>query len=346
MIDSDFEGLPENAINYAKSLYSLGVDRVRVHGLFVLLGLYAGAPRELSELQNLFKNLDNVMLVDRSRNIDDIVGEFYQGYDFEINEFCYRSGFPFEFKKIKAQNSANLFSIVTMKDEKILNSKVKSMNILSDSFDLYDSFIFSIGKSTSLNNKSLKDAFSCGIFQIQLHAMHDEFGAKQISTVLQKYAPLFYTKCISVLYGNNIDYFLGLEKEQIPLLGLMSSLDGKFCQELWAFQSTLFYDEDGKHIGDSDIVDIDHFHAWTVKKAMDFYMKYGSRMIPYSLSGAKISEIPPWKCLASDIMSCDSYIKSVWGYELSATSNKIINLEYRAILIFIIYLSLTKAIES
>jgi hypothetical protein len=346
MIDSDFEGLPENTINYARRLYSLGIDRTRIHGLFVLLGLCAGAPRELDELQSLFKNLDNIMLLDRSRNIDDLVGELYQGYDFQINEFCYRSGFPLKFKKIEGPNDGSLFSIVTMKDENILNSKVTSINMLSECFNLYDAFIFAIGKPTSLKNNSLKQAFCCGIFQIQLHAVHDDFGAQQISTFLQKYSPLFYAKCISTLSGNNIDYFLGLEKEQVALLGLMSSLEPKFCEEMWAFQSSLFYDEDGKHIGESDILDIDHFHAWAVKKAMDFYVKYGSRMMPFSLSGAKLSEIPPWKFLASDIKHCDTYIKSVWGYDLGATSNKIINLEYRAILIFIIYLSLAKAIES
>lgn len=346
MIDSDFEGLPENTINYAQRLYALGVDRTRIHGLFVLLGLCAGAPRELDELQSLFKNLDNIMLLDRSRNIDDLVGEFYQGYDFEINEFCYRSGFPLKFKKIEGSNDGTLFSIVTMKDENILDSKVTSINTLSECFDLYDAFIYAIGKSTSLQNRSLKDAFGCGIFQIQLHAVHDDFGAQQISTFLREYAPLFYTQGINALSRNNIDYFLGLEKEQISLLPLMSSLDGKFCKEMWAFQSRLFYDEDRGHIADSDILDIHHFHAWTVKKAMDFYVEYGSRMMPFSLSGAKLSEIPPWQALASDIKHCDTYIKSVWGYDLSATSNKIINLEYRAILIFIIYLSLTKAIES
>lgn len=345
MIDSDFTGLPEQTCHFVRRLHALGIDRIRIHGLFVWLGLNAGTPRSQDEIETLFQNLDQVVPTDRSRNIDDIVGEFYDGYEREINELCFRSGSTFEFRQINVPPVEKNFAIVYLKDEGLLDTKVISIQKLSDSFSLFDAFISAIGRSTATKNRSLLDAFSCGVFQMQLHAQIDVKGAQQISIMLRHFRPLFYGQCINALSLNHIEYFLGLEAGQMALLQLMSSLEANFAQQMWGFQSRLFFEKGGSPIEEVEALDIEHWHAWVVKNAIDFYEEVGAQILPFSSAGAALSGLPSWTSLASDLKSCDDYIDAVWGYRWKVLSNEISRMEYRSILVYIIYSSLTAAIE-
>lgn len=345
MIENDFSGLPDQTIQFVQRLYALGVERTRVHGLFVMLGLYAGTPRPLDEIESLFRNLDPVVPIDRSVNIDEVVGEFYDGYEREINELCFRSGAEFEFRQINVPPVEKNFAIVYLKDEGVLDTDVISIQKLSDSFSLFDAFISAIGRSTATKNRSLLDAFSCGVFQMQLHAQMDVKAAQQISILLRDFRPLFYGQCINALSLNRIEYFLGLEAGQIALLQLMSSLETNFAQQMWGFQSRLFYEKGGSAIEEVEALDIEHWHAWVVKNAIDFYQEYGTQIQPFSSAGAVLSGLPSWRSLASDLKSCDDYIDAVWGYRWEGFSNKISRMEYRSILVYIIYSSLTAAID-
>ena len=344
MIDSDFTKLPDQTRQFVRRIHRLGIDRVRIHGLFVLLGLDAGTPRSFEEIESLFKNLDQVVPTNRSMNIDDVVGEFYDGYERELNELCFRSGATFEFREINVPSVENSLSIVYLRDEGILPTGVTAVRKLANSFELFDAFILSVGKSTANKNRSLLDAFSCGVFQMQLHAQMDVKGAQQISILIRDFRPLFYGQCINALSLNHIEYFLGLEAGQIALLQLMSSLEANFAQQMWGFQSRLFY-EKGGGIEEVEALDIEHWHAWVVKNAIDFSEEYGAQIQPFSSAGAVLSGLPSWRSLASDLKSCDDYIDAVWGYRWEALSNKISRMEYRSILVYIIYSSLTAAIE-
>lgn len=341
---NDFSGLPDQTKQFVQRLLELGVDRTRVHGLFVLLGLYAGTPRPQDEIETVFGYLDPVVPIDRSKNIDEVVGEFYDGYEREINEFCFRSGAEFEFRQINVPLVEKDFAIVYLKDEGLLDTQVISIQKLSDSFSLFDAFISAIGRSTATKNRSLLEAFSCGVFQMQLHAQIDLKGARQISILLGELQPLFYGQCINALSLNRIEYFLGLEAGQIALLQLMSPLEPGFAQQMWGFQSHLFYKKGGV-IEDVEALDIEPWHAWIVKKAIDFHQDYGAQIQPFSSAGAVLSELPSWGILASDLKSCDDYIDTVWGYRWGSLSNKISRMEYRSILVYIIYSSLTSALE-
>lgn len=345
MIVSDFLGLPDPTCHFVRRLHALGIDRIRIHGLFVLLGLQAGIPRSLDQIESLFKNLDRVVPTDRSRNIDDVVGEFYEGYERELNEFCFRSGVTFDFRPIDVPPLEKKFAIVYLRDEGILETNVLSIRKLADSFDLFDAFVLAVGKSTASKGRSLLDAFSCGIFQMELHAKMDVKGAQQISILLQDFRPLIYGQCLNALSLNRIEYFLGLEDGQIALLQLMSSLDPNFAQQMWGFQSRLFYGKEGLPIDELNVLDIQQWHAWIVKNAIDFYNQYGAQMLPFSSSRGVLSELPSWTSLASDFDSCDRYIHDVWGYAWEGLDNNISQLEFRSILVYIIYSSLAVAVE-
>ncbi len=345
MIDSDFSGLPDQTRQFVQRLHALGVDRTRMHGLFVLLGLRAGTPQPLDELEILFRNLDQVVPMDRTVNIDEVVGDYYEGYEREINELCFRSGAEFEFRGVSVPAVEQRFAIVYLRDEGVLDCSVLAIDKLSDSFELFDAFIAAIGRSTKNNDRSLLEAFYCGVFQMQLHAQIDFKGAQQISFLLNEFSPLFYGQCINTLWHNRIKYFLGLEAGQIALSSLMSSLSVNFAQQMWGFQSRLFYGQDGAPINEVTRLDIDHWHAWVVKNAIDFYSDHRDQIVPFSAAGATLSQLPSWKSVASDIQSCDDFIKSVWGYGRPALDNKISELEYKSILVYVIYAALASAIE-
>lgn len=345
MIDSDFSGLPDQTCHFVRRLQALGIDRIRIHGLFVLLGLNAGTPRAQDEIESLFQNLDQVVPIDRSRNIDDVVGVFYDGYERELNELCFRSGATFEFRQINVPPVEKNFAIVYLRDEGILPTDVRSIRKLADSFDLFDAFVLAVGKSTANKGRSLIDAFCCGVFQMQLHAQMDAKGAQQISLLLRNFRPLVYGQCLDALSLNRIDYFLGLEDGQIALIPLMSALDTNFAQQMWGYQSRLFYGKDGSPIDEVETLDIQHWHAWIVKNAIEFYDQYGAQILPFSSSRAVLSELPPWTSLASNFESCDRYIYDVWGYAWDSLNNKISQLEFRSILVYIVYSSLAAAIE-
>lgn len=57
MLESDFSGLPQHTRKFVERIHADGLDRARIHGLFVLLGLCAGAPDTQERLDELFKTL-------------------------------------------------------------------------------------------------------------------------------------------------------------------------------------------------------------------------------------------------------------------------------------------------
>lgn len=144
-------------------------------------GLHAGTPRTEKEITELYGNLSQVIPTDRSKNIDEQVGEFYSGYDAILNEFAYRSGREFEFRKIVVFEGQEPRSIVYLRDEGLLEPSVTKIDRLVDATRLFSSLLGSLGKATSENERSLKEAFLCGVFQMQLHAQIDVSGTRQLS---------------------------------------------------------------------------------------------------------------------------------------------------------------------
>ena len=89
MQETDFNGLPDDTKRLVQRLINLGLDRDRIFGFFVMVGLYAGSPNTQEKIEQLFSRLSLVLPTDRSQNIDEAVGHLYRGYDKVLNEFCY-----------------------------------------------------------------------------------------------------------------------------------------------------------------------------------------------------------------------------------------------------------------
>jgi len=343
--ESDFVKLPAASRRFVLRLVDLGLDRTRIYGLFVMLGLYAGAPNTQEDIEALFSNLQIHLPIDRSKNIDEEIGYLYDGYDREINEFCFRSGVEFKFREINVPNVEKIFYVVYLQDEGLLNPNIKSVETLADSTRLFDSFIFSLGKSSVKREASLLEAFSCGVFQIQLHAQTDIQGSKQIAGVIKRLMSPFFSNCFNTLISPDLDYFLRLEAVQIALLELMLPVERSYAEQMWGFQSCLFYKE-GNLIEGIDQLSPRHWHQWVLDKAKDFGIRYMSQLLPFSKSNITLSGIPAWDQDIRSFEKCDGYIERTWGYNADSLNCNIESLEYKALIVHLIYSSLTSSIET
>ncbi len=344
MIESDFFGLPAHTQQFAERIHHDGLDRVRVHGLFVMLGLCAVAPDTQSRIEELFRTVNLAVPVDRTRSIDEVVGHVYDGYDREISEFCFRSGAELEFCEIKIPDVDKSLYIVDSRDHGLFDVEVASIERLADASRLYDAFIAALGRSSATRDATLVESFSCGIMQMQLHARTDVFGARQIAELIRSCLPLIYSQYFSVLSGNRIEYFLGLERGQVPLLSLMQAMDMEYAQQMWGFQSSLFY-RDQEPIGGIDDLSVRDWHNWVLQNALQFDSAYPTGLVPFSGSKVELSELPAWHSGIEVFDACDAYINKVWGYSASSICGAIATLEYKALLVHLVYSSLTNARE-
>ena len=342
MKDADFVSLPIETRQFVSRLSDLGMDRTRIYGLFVMLGVYSGAPNTKEELDALFSRLSVILPIDRSKNIDEVIGHIYDGYDRELNEFCYRSGVDFEFREIKIPNVEKTFSIIYLKDEGLLKTNVQSVEKLVDATRLYDSFLLALGSSSVKRNATLLEAFTCGIFQIQLLAKIDISGSRQIAEAIRGFLPLFYARCFVTLINNSIVYFMGLGDSQIALLELMQPMDQDYAQQMWSFQSHLFF-HDGISIEGLENLNPLDWYEWVLDRAQKFDTAYPNQLKTFSQSKITLPDIPSWAHTVKEFAVCDAYIQEVWGYSSNSLATKIEILEYRALMIHLIYSSLTSS---
>lgn len=344
MNEHDIDNLPESTCEFVRRLSEIGLDRTRIFGFFVMLGFYAGGPNTLEKIDKIFAKLNLYLPVDRSKNIDEVVGDVYPGYDGQINEFCYRSGVQLTFRKIQIPGSSETVSIVCPKDEGLLSTSVKSIDKLADAAQLYDSFLLSLGRFSIKNEMSLLEAYTCGIFQIQLHALSDTKGAMQFATLVQSCLPLVYSRCFKALIEGQTEYFLGLELPQIALLELMQPMPDDYAQQMWGFQSGLLY-RDQTLIKGVNRLTVHDWHAWILENARNFDTKYPTQLIPFSRSNISLSDVPKWWLGVESFNNCDAYIEKVWGYSATSLSSDVETLEYKALLLHLVYASLTSARE-
>ena len=343
--EADFLRLPATTRKFVLRLNDLGLDRTRVFGLFVMLGLYVGSPNTQEEIEKIFSKLQLHLPIDRSKNIDEEIGYLYDGYDREINEFCFRSGFEFKFREINVPNVEKTFYIVYLQDEGLLNPNIKSVETLADSTRLFDSFIFSLGKSSVKREASLLEAFSCGVFQIQLHAQIDIQGSRQIAETIKSLMSPFFSNCFNTLISPDLDYFLGLEAVQIALLDLMLPMERSYAEQMWGFQSYLFFNQGSVIEGVEDLNPRQWFD-WVLDRAKYFDTSYPSNLLPFSKSNITLTDIPIWNKGIRKFEICDTYIQNVWGFNADSLNGRIETLEYKALIVHLIYSSLTSSRET
>ena len=347
MKESDNFGLPQSTRLFVDRLVQLGFDRERVFGFFTLIGLYAGAPNTQDKLQDLFAKLETLLPIDRTKNLDEIVGDVYNGYDREINEFCYRSGLNadfFGFREIKIPNTNKSIFVINPKDEGVLGTDVLAVNKLSDATRLFDAFILALGKQSSSRGASLLEAFQCGIFQIQLLASSDVNGSMQIAKAIRSLLPPLFSRCFNSFTSAQVDYFLGLETGQLALLSLMNEMEQEYAQQMWGFQSSLFFRE-GKPLAAIGDLDVFQWHDWVIKNAEVFSQAYPIELLPFSRSKITLTDLPIWNESVITFEVCDQYINSVWGYTAAKLENLFQSMEYKALVVHVIYSSLTSSRE-
>jgi hypothetical protein len=309
-----------------------------------MVGLCAGAPNTQQKINELFTTLEKAIPIDRTKNIDEVVGHLYGGYDREISEFYYRSGVEIKFRAMQIPKLEKAFYIVNRKNYDLFKVNVLSIEKLADSFHLYDAFILALGRDTAAKHTSLIDAFRCGVFQMLLHTRSDVSGSMQIAELIGSCLPLIYSRYSSTLQTNNIEYFLGLERGQVPLLTLMQAMDMEYAQQMWGFQSGLFY-RDQEPLGGVDDLSVREWHNWVVQNALQFDSAYPKGLVPFSESKVELSELPAWHSGIEIFDACDDYINRVWGYSASSISGAIATLEYKALLVHLVYSSLTSSRE-
>jgi len=348
MKETDLNGLPDDTKRLVQRLINLGLDRDRIFGFFVMVGLYAGSPNTQEKIEQLFSRLSLVLPTDRSQNIDEAVGHLYSGYENVINEFCYRSGLNsnyFGFREIKIPKVDKVFYIAYLQDEGVLETDVTTCDKLSAATGLYDAFILALGKRTAATDATLLEAFTCGMFQIQLHGISDVQGAMKISEAIGTLMPPMIGRCFQSVISGQTQYFLGLETGQLALLSLMQELSEGYARNMWAFQSHLFF-RDGQPLAGVDELTEHEWHAWVIKNAVGFSDLYPKEIPPFSSSNITLEDLPTWNGSVHSFDVCDDYINAVWGYSAKNLNNILQALEYRALMVHVVYASLTSSRET
>ena len=345
LLGTDLEGLPVETRIFAERVCEFGLSRIQVHGIFVLLGLHVGTPRPESELVNIIKTMEIVVPHDRSINLDEVVGEFYGGYDSILDEFYFRSGATIELREMHVREGTVPHTIFRALDNGLLDPSISAINTLSDSSRMMWSLIKALGQDTASWNKSLLDAYLCGVFQMQLKATSDISGAMQFHSVLTSRLPLVLGVIFKSLSTNSFERFYGHLPLQVPLYNLMSGISEEYGRQMWGFQSHIFFYEQKERVG-LDATSPQEWYSWVLDCAKDFDDAYPEQLLPFSHSGVTLSPIPIWGEAVENQTSVDKFISEIWDYKSDDLRNFIEVMEYKACLIHVVYSSLTQSRET
>lgn len=343
--DADLASLPKPTQQFVEWLPRLGLSEQQIHGLFVLVGLYTGTPRTADELSEVIKPIQQVLPHDRDIIINHLVDDFFEEYQFPLDEFCYRSGYEFEFRPIKVIEDMDPIYLVKLQDRGLLDPCVNKIEKLADASRLFQSFLSALGESTYRQNRSLKEAFLAGVYQMQHMGQIDLYAVLQISNLISTSVPLVIGHAFEAFKQNSINYSVSCETEQIPLHRLISGMNRGYLQQLWEFQRVLFF-HNGERIKGVAELDAKGWYHWVTDRARAFSDAYPSQLVGFSQSGTTLVNVPSWGGEVGDFRECDEYIDLVWGFSSEMLKNSMELLEYKALMIHVIYASLTTSRET
>jgi hypothetical protein len=343
MIASDFVGLPQKTQEFVRKVHQLGLDRTRLHGLFVVLGLYAGRPDTEDNIRKLFDNLDAIIPIDRSMALDEIVGNFYYNYNREIEEFCFKTRIPIKLREIEIPKTNKTSHLFNIEDHGLFPDSHAPLESWADYTRFYHAFIAALGAPLASQSVNLVSSYQCGMFYTQIHAQIDPKATWHVVDVIKRFLPPIYDIFVNVLIDNILEHFLGLEPEQVAINSLMP-LEPAYGEQMWAFQSSLFYSNGVKIPGISQL-DEQEWHGWAIKRARDFDLEYPTELLPFSQSKFEIGKVPTWPTDIAIFENCDQLIKQIRGYSLKTLETPIEKLQYRALIIQAVYSSLTMSRE-
>ena len=343
--DTDLSSLPKSTRQLVERLPQLGFSEQQVHGLFVMVGLYAGTPRTVEEIQELYSAIQKVLPHDQSAIINHLVDEFFEEYQLPLEEFCFRSGYDFEFQPIECMKGMEPANLLMLRDHGLLDAEVSGVNKLASASRLFQSFLTALGESTFRQKRSIKEAFLAGVYQMQHMAQLDLHAVQQLSQIISTSSPLVIGHLFTAITRNSIDYTLGCENEQMPLYTLMSGMDTDYAQQLWAFQSHLLFHGESRIEGVADL-DPERWHFWVLDRAKAFSEAYPSQLVGLSKSNATLFDLPKWNESVNEFEVCDSFIETAWGFNAKTLRNDMELLEYKALMIHVVYASLTFSREN
>lgn len=342
--DTDLASLPQSTSDFVGWLPEIGLDEQQIHGLFVLLGLHVATPRPEDEIEQLMAGLMQILPHDRAVLIDNVVSDFFEDYQQPLEEFCFRSGVDFEFRSINVSEGIAPLQVLTPHDHGLLAPGVVGIENLADTSRLFQSLLIALGDSTFCKERSLKEAFFAGVFQMQIIADIDTLAAQQLGHVLSKSVPLAIGHAFQALTHNSIEYSVGLRGEQACIHRLMLGVNPAYAEQMWAFQSALFfYDE--KPISGISELDPSAWHRWVMDRAKMFGEAYPTQLLSFSQSGQNLVGVPAWDREVNNFDACDQFINYVWGFSANSLSNDVELLEYKALMAYLVYASLTLSRE-
>ena len=324
--------LPKETEAVAERLTRLGFSDEQVHGVFVFLGLYVGTPRTEEALKEVFEQLEKSIPTERQRNIVDLVADFYPGYVDVLEEYVHRLDWPFPADCVVFKPRIHGL-LPEIKREKLADATRLTMGLLHQ-----------LGASTSVGGQTYKQSFYCGVYQAQLIGVADSEAAQHIEAALFDLLPLVVGEALNALRHDNREYFLALENGQIPFSALASSKSEEYTQLVWAFQSSLFY-RDQKPIANINRLTVQQWHEWAYRNALAFGERHLDALLPFALSGHVLNGIPTWPSEIADFDAVDVSIYKIWGYQASELTSLIEELEYKALVIHLVYSSLTQSLD-
>ena len=343
--DTDLASLPKQTQAFVDWLPQLGFSEQQIHGLFVLVGLYAGSPISQEEMDQLMEALDVVIPNDRNAIINHLVSDYFEEYQLPIEEFCYRSGFEFSFRPIKVFEDMEPVHLLNLRDHGLLENSVTGIDKLLDASRLFSSFLTALGESTYRQERSLKEAYLAGIYQMQHMAQIDHSAVQQLRHIIRTTRPLVIGQVFSAFTQNSLDYTMNCERVQVALLSLMAGMNEEYARHLWAFQSALFFHEQQRITG-VDELDPEGWHRWVVDRARAFGDAYPTQLAPFSRSGVTLNRTPEWRNSIGIFEMCDQFISEGWAYSFTDIRSDLELLEYKALVVHAVYASLTISRES
>ena len=350
LIEHDLIGLPDAPSELVLRMQEAGLSRTQIHGFFVLLGFYGGMPRTEHELKELMPILDKHLPHDRSIYIEDIVGDFYNGYEKQIGEFVYKWGADITFRDMSHKGMPEPIHIVYPRDYGLIEGGSKAEVITKDKLSpftrLYLPFLTALGiDSTKREAKSVSliESYLCGALQFQLFSRMDIKAAQQLGIILTERLPLSLGNYFTAFTIDHVDYTKGLLPDQVSIVGLGVG-PAEYGQQFWVFQSWLYF-RDGTPIEQADEQLPTQWHEWVLANAKMFGETYSDSLLPLSASNVVLESLPEWENEIADFRAVDDFINTVWGYSGFDALSVIQGREYRALLTHVIYSSLTKSRE-
>ena len=343
--DTDLASLPQSTSDFVGWLAKLGLDEQQIHGLFVLLGLYVGTPRPKEEAEQLMARLMQVLPHERNVFVDNLVSDFFEGFEQPLEEFCFRAGIDYEFRSFSVAEDMAPLQVLTPRNHGLLAPDVVSLENLADTSRLFQSLLIALGECTFCKKRSLKEAFFAGVFQMQNIAVVDKRAARQLSYLLSTSTPLAVGHGFDALRQNTIEYSLNLRSEQACIHRLMLGVSPSYAKQMWAFQSALFF-HDEKPISDVSALDPSAWHRWVIDRTKLFGEAYPTQLLGFSQSGQNLVGVPAWDGEINNFDACDQFINYVWGFSANSLRNNMELLEFKALMAYLVYASLTLSRET